>query len=86
MALKAPTFPVQPSAYDAEAVSLASTDYTPAVIGRGVYVGGAGDVALTTGAGTAVTFTAVPAGTLIPIFFTSIQKTGTTATSLLALS
>jgi hypothetical protein len=86
MSIKAAPFTIQPSTYDAEAINVSSADYTPAVTCRGIYVGGAGDVALTTMGGSAITFKAVPAGTFMPVSFTSVQHTGTTATNLLALS
>jgi len=47
----------------------------------GLYVGGAGDVVMTTTKGNDVTFTAVPAGTIIPISFIRV-KTASTATNL----
>ncbi len=55
---------------------------TPA---RSIYVGGAGDVVVKNAAGTNVTFTAVPAGTTLPIQTTRVMATGTTATLLIAL-
>jgi hypothetical protein len=51
---------------------------------RGIYVGGAGDVVAIIG-GVAVTFTAVPAGSVLPIAATRINSTATTATALVAL-
>jgi len=52
---------------------------------RGIYVGGAGNIVATVG-GTDVTFTAVQAGTVLPIRATRIKATGTTATGLVGLS
>jgi len=52
---------------------------------RGIYVGGAGDVAAVGSDGTAVTFTAVPVGTFMPIGPIRINSTNTTATLILAL-
>lgn len=54
-------------------------------ITRGVYVGGAGAVALITPAGTTITFAAVPVGTILPVKAARIKSTGTTATNLVAL-
>jgi hypothetical protein len=54
--------------------------------GKAIYVGGAGNVAVTTNAGTVVTFTAPPVGSIIPIAFTKVMATNTTATLLVALS
>lgn len=56
---------------------------------RAIYVGGAGNVAVKTQSGaTAVTFTAPPVGTIIPINIDGgmIMATNTTATLLLALA
>lgn len=52
---------------------------------RGVclYVGGTGDVTVTMESGNSVTFTAVPAGTFLPILVTHV--TAATATAILAL-
>lgn len=52
---------------------------------RGIYVGGAGNIVATMG-GVDVTFTAVQAGTVLPIRATRIKATGTTATGLVGLS
>lgn len=56
---------------------------------RAIYVGGAGNVAVKTATGaTAVTFTAPPVGTILPIDITGgqIMATNTTATLLIALA
>lgn len=50
-----------------------------------VWVGGAGDLAVVTQGGTAVTFAAVPAGTLLRIQCKQISATGTTATGIVAI-
>jgi len=47
-----------------------------------VYVGGAGDVAVTTVAGDVVTFSAMAAGTILPVLVTKVMSTNTTATLL----
>lgn len=52
---------------------------------RGIYVGGAGNVVAINEAGTAVTFTAVPAGTILPIYANRVNSTSTTATALVGL-
>lgn len=52
---------------------------------RGLYVGGAGDVEVTTVKGTTVVFHAVPAGTLLPVQCTHVIDTNTTATNIVAL-
>ena len=60
-----------------------STDLT--TLARAIYVGGAGNVVAVQHDGTAVTFTAVPAGTVLPIAVRRINSTSTTATSIVAL-
>jgi hypothetical protein len=52
---------------------------------RAVWVGGAGDLAVTYLDGTTDTLTAVPAGTLLPIRVTKVMATGTTATAISGL-
>lgn len=56
-----------------------------ATIARALYVGGVGDVTLVTAAGNTVLFSAVPAGTTIPIRFSRVNSTATTATNMVAL-
>lgn len=58
---------------------------TTVIIGKAIYVGGAGDVTVTTESGDVVTFTAPPIGTVIPIRFQKVMA-ATTATLLIALS
>jgi hypothetical protein len=53
--------------------------------GAAIYVGGAGNVSLLTEGGDTVTFTAPPVGSIIPMRFTRVRATGTTATLLIAL-
>ncbi len=80
------------SATGAEAVNLAADYLTETNSGRshtrGVWVGGAGNVVVDMAEfGTNITFTGVPAGTLLPICVSKIYSTanGTTATSLTAI-
>ena len=63
---------------DAAAITTSNSD---AKRYAGLYVGGTGDVVMTTAKGNDVTFTAVQAGTIIPIAFIRI-KTASTATSM----
>lgn len=53
--------------------------------GAVLYVGGAGDVAVVTAAGSEVTFSAVPAGSFLPVHIKQVKATGTLATAILAL-
>jgi hypothetical protein len=71
-------------AHDAAAVTPGATQIT-GTTQRGVclYVGGAGDLTVTMESGNSVTFTAVPAGTFLPILVTHV--TAATATAILAL-
>ena len=63
---------------DAEAITKSDTaDNTYS----GIYVGGTGAVAVVTEAGTTVTFSAVPAGVILPIRVTKVLA-ATTATLL----
>ena len=50
-----------------------------------LYVGGLGDVNVITAGGDDVTFTAVPAGTFLPVQVVRVFATGTAATNILAL-
>jgi len=61
-----------------------STTYNPPF--RGLYVGGAGDVAVKApGQSTAVTFVGVPAGTILPVKAALVMSTNTTATNIVGL-
>jgi len=60
-----------------------TTDFD--VLCRAIYVGGAGNVVAVMYDGTAVTFTGVPAGTLLPIAARRVNSTSTTATAMVAL-
>lgn len=77
-------------ASDAEAIDLSSVDYEPGTPFT-VWVGGtAGAIKIDTKNGSTVTIGAVPAGSRVGggygIVCTKVYKTGTTATSLVALS
>lgn len=54
------------------------------IVGR-VYVGGLGNVKVTTAAGSDVTFTAAPAGSFLPVRVRRVWDTGTTATNLVVV-
>lgn len=51
-----------------------------------LFVGGAGDVAVKMESGETVTFSAVLAGTIMPISVTQVLSTGTNATSIVAIT
>jgi hypothetical protein len=53
---------------------------------RSLYVGGAGNVTVVTVGGQTITFTAVPAGSILPIQATRVNQTATTATNIISLS
>lgn len=54
---------------------------------RALYVGGAGDVTvMPVDSTTAVTFSAVPAGSILPVRCTKVMSTNTTATLIVALT
>lgn len=52
---------------------------------RAIYVGGTGDVVVVTPAGNAVTFSAVPVGTFLPVKAMRVNSTSTTATLMVGL-
>lgn len=54
-------------------------------VARGVYVGGAGNVVAISPGGTVLTFTAVPAGTILPVRIKRINSTSTSATAMVGL-
>lgn len=60
-----------------------SVDFT--VAARALYVGVTGNVVVITKGGTAITFTAVPAGMILPIRCTRVNSTNTTATNIVGL-
>jgi hypothetical protein len=70
-------------AYDAATVTPSDSTHLGNV--RGLFVGGAGNVAVTTAKGTTLTFTGVVAGTILPVMVAKVLSTGTTATNIAAL-
>lgn len=71
-------------AYNAVAIT-ASDSVDIAAPVRAIYVGSAGNVVITTVAGTDVTFTGVPAGMILPVRAVRVKATNTTATGLVGL-
>lgn len=76
-----PTYPMYPE--DAAAVTPSDTADLPQF--SVIYVGGAGNVKVTTAQGSAVTFSGVNAGTVIPVRVRRVWSTGTTATLITAV-
>lgn len=75
-----PTFPMFPG--DAVAVTTSDTaTFNPSVL----YVGGAGNLKVTTAQGTDVTFPSVPAGFVLPVQVIRVWATGTAATSIVRI-
>ena len=54
-------------------------------VSRGLYVGTSGDVTVLMQGGQTVTFTAVPAGTVLPIQIQRVNSTNTTASDMVSL-
>lgn len=71
------------SAFDARVVT--PGDSTVLAPTRALYIGNTGNLAVTMAYGTTLTFTNVPAGSILPIQVTKVLATGTTATAVLAL-
>jgi len=71
-------------AQDAFAVSK-SDSANLAYFSRALYIGGGGNVAITTVKGTNVTFANVPAGAILPVRAQKVLDTGTTATLIIGL-
>ena len=72
-----------PSGLAADAVAVTPSDstiYTPPLCG--LWIGGAGNVTVKGRSGNAVTFTNVPAGTILPMVCQAVMATNTTATSI----
>lgn len=76
-----PTFPMYPGGASAVTPSDSVNLSYPSVI----FVGGAGNVQVTTAQGDQVTFTGAQAGQVIPVQVIRVWSTGTTATSMLAI-
>jgi len=64
-------------------VVITPSDATVLDQGVSVYVGGAGNVAITDMAGTVITFTAPPVGSTLPVRARKVMATNTTATLLI---
>lgn len=68
------------------ALAATPSDTTVLVPTAGLYVGGAGNLTVVmAGDGGTVLFTAVPAGSFLPVSVTKIKATGTAATAIVIL-
>jgi hypothetical protein len=67
-------------------VAVTPSDATVLQTTKALYVGGAGNVAVTMAGGGNATFVAPPVGTILPVAVSKVLATGTTATSIVALS
>lgn len=74
---------VDPASNAAAVTPNDSTDL--AATSRALFVGGAGNIAVTMAGGQSITFTGVTAGAVLPIRVTRILLTGTTATNIVAV-
>lgn len=63
-----------------EAVVITSADHTATQVGRGLWVGGAGAVKVTTKDGSVIVFSGVAAGTMLPVRVKTVWRVGTDAT------
>lgn len=72
-----------PALHAVAVVAHDSTDF--ATDARSIYVGVTGDVTLLTSGGEVITFTAVPAGAILPIRTRRVNTTSTTASNMVAL-
>lgn len=69
-----------------QAEAVTKSDSTVLEATRGLWIGGAGNVAVVfSDGGSAKTIVGVPAGTLLPFAVTKVMSTNTTATDILAL-
>lgn len=76
--------PSSPVAYDGAAITPDDGADLP-VEARAIYVGGDGDLSGVTLGGTTLSFVGLTAGSILPVAFSRIRATGTTATNLVAL-
>jgi len=76
-----PTFPMFPG----DAVVIVPSDSVNLATAAVIYVGVGGNVKVTTAQGTAITFTGVVAGSVIPIQVIRVWSTGTTATNMVGI-
>jgi hypothetical protein len=69
-----------------EAVAVTPSDNTSlTLVADALYIGGTGQVTLVTQGGSTVAFSAVPAGTVLPVSASRVNNTATNATAIVAL-
>jgi hypothetical protein len=66
-------------------ISITPSDATTLPATRGLYIGGAGNVAVLMSNGSTAVFLGVPVGTTLNLSVIKVLATGTTATAILAL-
>jgi hypothetical protein len=66
------------------AVDISVANHSFAEVSRYFYVGGAGDLIITAENGAAITYKAVPVGSIIPVRANGVVRTNTTATYIIA--
>jgi len=76
-----PTFPMFPG----DAVVIVPSDTVRLLTNAVIYVGGGGNVTVTTAQGTKLAFTGVLGGGVIPVQVIQVWSTGTTATSMVGI-
>lgn len=85
------TNPINPLSDDVtqparNAVAITPSDTTDLTIAtRGIYIGGAGNVAVIMAGGQTVTFTALATGIVHPLSVARVKSTGTTATTIIGV-
>lgn len=68
-----------------DCAEITPSDTAPIGNARALYIGGSGDVKLTTIAGTEITFSNLVEGSILPVRCKRVLSTGTTATNIVAL-
>lgn len=79
------SFGLTPDSCAASAISITKADSDLAHPVRSLYIGGAGNIRVTTVNGHDVTFVGVLAGTILPVSVKRVWSTNTTATSIVGL-